>query len=70
MTQAVMFLPYTIVTSPIKIMSHTVTRLITLIMLLQRQSKQRAADLAAKLDVSPRTLHRYIGILEEMGIPI
>ena len=51
-------------------MSHTATRLITLIMLLQRQPNQRAADLAAKLGVSERTLHRYIGMLEEMGIPV
>lgn len=59
-----MFLLYTTA------MSHTATRLITLIMLLQRQPNQRAADLAAELDVSERTLHRYIGMLEEMGIPI
>ncbi len=51
-------------------MSHTATRLITLIMLLQRQPNQRAASLAAELDVSERTLHRYIGMLEEMGIPV
>ncbi len=64
MTEIVMFLFYTTA------MSHTATRLITLIMLLQRQPNQRAADLAAELDVSERTLHRYIGMLEEMGIPI
>ncbi|MFO7680594.1 MAG: YafY family protein [Chloroflexota bacterium] len=51
-------------------MSHTATRLITLIMLLQRQPNQRAADLAAELGVSERTLHRYMGMLEEMGIPL
>lgn len=51
-------------------MSHTATRLITLIMLLQRQPNQRAADLAAALAVSTRTVHRYIGMLEEMGIPV
>lgn len=51
-------------------MAHTATRLITLIMLLQRQPNQRAADLAAELDVSTRTVHRYIAMLEEMGIPV
>ncbi len=51
-------------------MSTTATRLITLIMLLQRRSNQKAADLAEKLSVSVRTLHRYFGMLEEMGIPI
>jgi predicted DNA-binding transcriptional regulator YafY len=48
----------------------TATRLITLIMLLQRQPEQKAADLAEKLGVSVRTLHRYFGMLDEMGIPI
>ena len=48
----------------------TATRLITLIMLLQRQPNQKAADLAQKLGVSVRTLHRYFGMLDEMGIPI
>ena len=51
-------------------MSTTATRLITLIMSLQRQPVQKAADLAEKLGVSVRTLHRYFGMLDEMGIPI
>ena len=51
-------------------MSTTATRLITLIMLLQRRPNQKAADLAEKLDVSVRTLHRYFGMLDEIGIPI
>ena len=51
-------------------MSTTATRLITLIMLLQRKPKQKAADLAEELGVSVRTVHRYIDALNEMGIPI
>ena len=51
-------------------MSTTATRLIILIMTLQRQPNQKAADLAKKLGVSVRTLHRYFGMLDEMGIPI
>lgn len=51
-------------------MSTTATRLMTLIMLLQRQPNQKAATLAAQLGVSVRTLHRYFGMLDEMGIPI
>jgi predicted DNA-binding transcriptional regulator YafY len=51
-------------------MSNTATRLITLIMLLQRRPNQKANDLAEKLGVSVRTLHRYFGMLDEMGIPI
>ena len=51
-------------------MSNTATRLITLLMLLQSQPNQKASDLAAKLGVSVRSLHRYITMLDEMGIPI
>jgi predicted DNA-binding transcriptional regulator YafY len=51
-------------------MSTTATRLITLILLLQRKPNQKAADLAEELGVSVRTVHRYINQLNEMGIPI
>jgi predicted DNA-binding transcriptional regulator YafY len=51
-------------------MSTTATRLITLILLLQRKPNQKAADLAEELGVSIRTVHRYINELNEMGIPI
>jgi predicted DNA-binding transcriptional regulator YafY len=46
------------------------TRLLTLIMLLQKRPNQKAADLAQQLGVSVRTLHRYFAMLDEMGIPI
>jgi predicted DNA-binding transcriptional regulator YafY len=39
-------------------------------MLLQRQPRQTANELAGKLGISARTLHRYILMLDEMGIPI
>jgi predicted DNA-binding transcriptional regulator YafY len=55
-------------TSPL--MPNTATRLITLIMLLQRQPNRKAGELAEKLGVSVRSLHRYITMLDEMGIPI
>lgn len=51
-------------------MANTATRLITLIMLLQRQPNQNAPQLAKALDVSARTVQRYINMLDEMGIPI
>src|SRR5215217_8259131 len=51
-------------------MANTATRLITLIMLLQRQPNQSAAQLAQTLIVSVRTVQRYIAMLEEIGIPI
>ena len=52
------------------VMPNSATRLITLILLLQRKSNQKATDLAAELGISVRTLHRYFGMLDEMGIPI
>ncbi len=51
-------------------MTTPATRLISLILLLQRQPNQKAADLAGALGVSVRTLHRYFIMLEEIGIPI
>ena len=51
-------------------MPNTATRLITLIMLLQRRPNQKAAELAEQLSVSVRTVHRYIAMLDEMGIPV
>lgn len=51
-------------------MATTATRLITLIMLLQRQPNQSATKLAQELKVSVRTVQRYITMLDEMGIPI
>ena len=51
-------------------MSNTATRLITLLMLLQRQPNQKAGDLAEELGVSARSVHRYIAMLDEMGIPV
>lgn len=51
-------------------MTNTAVRLISLIMLLQRRPNQKAAELAGALDVSVRTVHRYIGMLDELGIPV
>ncbi len=51
-------------------MANTATRLITLIFLLQNQPSQKASDLAGKLGVSLRTIHRYFSMLDEMGIPV
>jgi predicted DNA-binding transcriptional regulator YafY len=51
-------------------MTQPATRLITLIMLLQSQPNQKAAELAEKLGVSVRTLHRYFSMLDDMGIPV
>ena len=51
-------------------MSTTATRLLTLIMLLQRRTNQKAAELAEALSVSVRTIQRYIAMLDDMGIPV
>ena len=51
-------------------MTNTATRLITLLMLLQRQPNRKAGDLAQELGVSIRSIHRYIAMLDEMGIPV
>ena len=51
-------------------MSTPASRLINLIMLLQNEPNQKASELAEKLGVSVRTVHRYFGMLEEMGVPI
>lgn len=39
-------------------------------MLFQARPTWKASDLAAELGVSERTIHRYIGMLEELGIPL
>ncbi|MGZ9223504.1 MAG: helix-turn-helix transcriptional regulator [Anaerolineales bacterium] len=51
-------------------MANAASRLITLIFLLQNHPNQKAAELAEKLGVSVRTLHRYFAMLDEMGIPV
>ena len=51
-------------------MGNVATRLLSLIMMLQSKAIWKAGELAEELDVSERTIHRYMGMLEEMGIPI
>jgi len=51
-------------------MANVATRLISLIMLLQSKPQWKAAELSGELNVSERTVHRYMGMLEEMGIPV
>jgi predicted DNA-binding transcriptional regulator YafY len=53
-----------------KSMSNVATRLLSLIFLLQSRPSWKARELATELNVSERTVHRYIGMLEEMSIPI
>lgn len=51
-------------------MANVATRLLSLIMLLQSKPQWKASELSEELNVSERTIHRYMGMLEEMGIPI
>jgi predicted DNA-binding transcriptional regulator YafY len=51
-------------------MANVATRLISIILMLQRRGTLKASDLAKELDVSERTIHRYMGMLDEMGVPI
>jgi len=51
-------------------MGNVATRLLSLIMLLQSRSSWKAAELADELNVSERTIHRYMTMLDDMGIPI
>src|SRR5210317_2281648 len=51
-------------------MANVATRLISIILMLQSRGTLKATELAAELGVSERTIHRYMGMLDEMGIPI
>lgn len=51
-------------------MSNVATRLLSLILLLQSRPNWKASELAGELSVSERTVHRYMAMLDEMGIPI
>ncbi len=51
-------------------MPNVATRLLSLILMLQSRPTWKAAELAAELNVSERTVHRYMGMIEEMGIPV
>jgi predicted DNA-binding transcriptional regulator YafY len=51
-------------------MTNVATRLLSLIMMLQSRSSWKAGELASELNVSERTVHRYMAMLDEIGIPI
>jgi len=46
------------------------TRLLTLMEVLQARGSVGAAELAARLEVEPRSVRRYIVMLQDMGMPI
>ncbi len=51
-------------------MGHVATRLLALANLMQSREIWKASELSERLDVSVRTIHRYMEMLEEMGVPI
>ena len=51
-------------------MTSVATRLLSMIFLFQSRRQWTVSELSDELAVSDRTVHRYIGMLEEMGIPL
>lgn len=51
-------------------MYHPTTRVLAVLELLQTHGRLSGTDLAGRLGVEPRTLRRYIVMLEELGIPV
>jgi predicted DNA-binding transcriptional regulator YafY len=51
-------------------MTNVATRLLSLILLMQKRPGWKAAELAAELGVSQRTILRYMDMLDELGIPL
>src|SRR5215831_15491097 len=51
-------------------MSHPTVRLLTVLELLQARQRITGAELAERLEIDPRTVRRYIAMLQEWGIPI
>lgn len=51
-------------------MYHPTTRLLTILNLLQSHKEMTGKELSRRLEVDPRTIRRYIMMLQDMGIPI
>ncbi|GAA2257146.1 YafY family protein [Streptomyces amakusaensis] len=51
-------------------MSHPLTRVLTLLELLQSHARLTGAELADRLDTDVRTVRRYMSHLRELGIPV
>ena len=51
-------------------MYHPTTRLLTILELLQTHPSLSGEALARRLEVEPRSVRRYIAMLQDMGMPI
>ncbi|HCE63569.1 MAG TPA: YafY family transcriptional regulator, partial [Deinococcus radiodurans] len=45
-------------------------RVLTVLELLQAREEVTGAELARRLEVSPRTVQRYVARLQDLGIPV
>jgi predicted DNA-binding transcriptional regulator YafY len=52
------------------VVEHPVSRLLTLLELLQAHRRLGGGELARRLGVAPRTVRRYVATLQEAGIPV
>src|SRR5919108_2843948 len=46
------------------------TRLLSVLELLQSRKQMSGSEIARRLEVDPRTIRRYIVMLQDMGIPV
>jgi predicted DNA-binding transcriptional regulator YafY len=51
-------------------MYHPTTRVLTVLELLQSRSRMSGAELAERLEVDPRTVRRYVTMLQDLGVPV
>jgi predicted DNA-binding transcriptional regulator YafY len=51
-------------------MYHPTTRVLAILELLQTHARLSGTQLAARLEIDERTVRRYIGMLQDLGIPI
>lgn len=51
-------------------MYHSTSRVLAVLDLLQTHGQMRAGDIAARLEVDPRTVRRYVLILRDRGVPV
>lgn len=51
-------------------MYHPSTRLLTILEILQERGRMSGPELARRLEVSTRSVRRYVAMLQDMGIPV
>jgi len=51
-------------------MYHPTTRLLAVLEMLQSRDRVTGAELARRLEVDPRSVRRYVALLQDLGIPV